>query len=187
MKLILIRHGMTTAGRGRYIGRTDVSLSIEGRRDIIGRKAAGQYPECSLLISSPMKRCIETSRIIYPDMEPLIIDEFKECDFGLWEGRSYREIIEDPSLSDDYQKWIDSGATAPIPMGEDREVFTKRVIAGYEKLLDIIKMSGDCSAASLVVHGGTIMAIMSHISGEEKNFYDYMTDHGEMRSVEIGI
>ncbi len=51
------------------------------------RKAAGEYPEADLVFVSPMRRCLETAEVLYPGQEPVVIEEFRECDFGLFEGK----------------------------------------------------------------------------------------------------
>ena len=61
MKLILIRHGKTKGNREkRYIGKTDEPLE---KNTVIVKK----YPKTDIVISSPMKRCIMTANLIYPD------------------------------------------------------------------------------------------------------------------------
>ena len=69
MILNLIRHGKTQGNaEKRYIGRTDELLSDEGSSEL--RNIC--YPPCDILAASPMKRCLMTADIIYPDMEKLI-------------------------------------------------------------------------------------------------------------------
>ena len=92
-RLFLIRHGMTEGNREkRYIGKTDEGLCDEGRRILERRKAAGEYPEADLVFVSPMRRCLETAEVLYPGQEPVVVEEFRECDFGLFEGKNYREL-----------------------------------------------------------------------------------------------
>lgn len=108
-RLFLIRHGMTEGNREkRYIGKTDEGLCDEGRRMLERRKAAGEYPEADLVFVSPMRRCLETAEVLYPGQEPVVIEEFRECDFGLFEGKNYRELTGNVH----YQAWIDSGGDA---------------------------------------------------------------------------
>ena len=64
MKIIFIRHGQTKGNEEkRYIGRTDESLSQKGIEEIKNRL----YPDADTVWVSPMKRCVETAKIIYPD------------------------------------------------------------------------------------------------------------------------
>ena len=95
--------------------------------------------------------------------------DFRECDFGLFEGRNYKELSGNP----EYQNWIDSGGTMPFPGGESMNEMTARVMKGFYEAMDI----ADGLNAAFVVHGGTIMAVMSRIDGGD--FYDYQIDNGE--------
>ena len=64
MKIIFIRHGKTAGNlEKRYIGRTDESLCSKGKDKLLRRT----YPDCKTVITSGMKRCIQTAEIIYPN------------------------------------------------------------------------------------------------------------------------
>ena len=170
MELYFIRHGRTPGNKEkRYVGKTDESILPESAALLRERAARGEYGNPEILFVSPMRRCIETAGIIYPEMEMHVIRDFRECDFGSFEGRNYSELSGDP----DYQNWIDSGGTMPFPGGESMEVMTDRVMKGFYEALDI----ADGRDAAFVVHGGTIMAVMSRIDGGD--FYDYQIDNGE--------
>lgn len=178
MELYFIRHGRTPGNKEkRYIGRTDESILPESAADLRECAARGKYGYPEVLFVSPMKRCIETADIIYPGMEMHIISDFRECDFGSFEGKNYRELSGNP----DYQKWIDSGGTMSFPEGESMEEMTNRVMKGFYKALDV----ANGRDAAFVVHGGTIMAVMSRIDGG--NFYDYQLDNGECLTFSIMV
>lgn len=172
-----IRHGETKANRERrYLGRTDEPLSEEGRQTLLARRKTGCYPKADYLFCSPMKRCLETAQILYPDLRPVFIDEWKEMDFGRFELKNYRELKEDP----EYQAWIDSGGTLPFPEGESREAFILRCEAGFHKMcqkLDRLREKDKrfVTVAS-IVHGGTIMALLSRYCGGD--YYDYQVLNG---------
>ena len=178
MELYFIRHGRTPGNKEkRYIGRTDESILPESAADLRECAARGKYGYPEVLFVSPMKRCIETADIIYPGMEMHIISDFRECDFGSFEGKNYRELSGNP----DYQKWIDSGGTMSFPEGESMEEMTNRAMKGFYKALDV----ANGRDAAFVVHGGTIMAVMSRIDGG--NFYDYQLDNGECLTFSIMV
>ena len=139
-RLILIRHGMTEGNREkRYIGTTDESLCEEGRRVLEKRKAAGEYPEADVVFASPMRRCLETAELLYPGQEPVVIKDFRECDFGLFEGKNYRELTGNPL----YQAWIDSGGELAFPQGESRKLFQDRCARGLEELAAVCRSRKD--------------------------------------------
>lgn len=163
MTVCFIRHAMTRGNlEKRYIGRTDESLCDEGTAELRKHK----YPNADIVFSSPMKRCIETARLIYPHISPIIENDLCECDFGSFEGKNYEEL----NGREDYQKWIDSGGTLPFPEGEAREEFIDRSCNAFTRL-----MSG-CSldTVAFVVHGGTIMSILSRLVVPSRDYYDLM-------------
>ncbi|SFA92737.1 alpha-ribazole phosphatase [Acetitomaculum ruminis DSM 5522] len=176
MKIILIRHSKTYGNTlKRYIGVTDEPLCEEGIRLLKERC----YPKADILFTSPLKRCIMTAQIIYPDMEYEIIDDLKECNFGEFENKNYKEL----SGNENYQKWIDSNGMMPFPGGEAHEDFTKRCIKGYEKAIAIAQNKGFANLA-IVAHGGTIMSIMEKLLSSE-DFYKYHPENAEGFSYEI--
>ena len=135
IELILIRHGATAGNRERrYVGRTDESLCAEGKDILLANKKNGWYPPADRIFISPMRRCQETARILYPDQEPVRIPEWTEIDFGDFEGKNYEDLKGDAR----YQAWIDSGGALPFPGGESREEFARRCGAGLERMAEFI-------------------------------------------------
>ena len=64
----------------------------EGRESLQKRK----YPKAELVYVSPMKRCMETAQCIYPGISMESNAFLKECDFGLFENKSYEELSDCP-------------------------------------------------------------------------------------------
>lgn len=165
--ITLIRHGKTPGNyEKRYIGITDEPLSVDGEKEIISR----HYPKCDIVFSSPLMRCVRTAELIYPECKLVIIEELRETDFGIFEGKNYIELAENKAYID----WIESGGTAPFPNGESRDEANSRTMIGFEKL---IKLSSDCKNISVVCHGGTIMAILSSLF--KGDYYSYHVENGE--------
>lgn len=170
IQIDLIRHGATRGNaEKRYIGgRTDEDLSAEG---ILALKAV-TYPKRELLFVSPMKRCIRTADILFPGQEKILVESLRECDFGEFEGKNFKELNGNPA----YQEWIDSNGTMPFPGGESREVFRERNLRGFEEaVLQMIKMK--TVTASFVVHGGAIMNILEAYGVPRQEFYSYHVDN----------
>lgn len=150
MRLIFIRHGMTAGNlEKRYIGSTDEPLSPAGAAALRART----YPVADVLYCSPMRRCVETAEILYPGKKPVLIPDFRECDFGRYEGKSYPELIHDAP----YLAWVESGGVLPFPDGEDTAAFKARCAAAFCRVTE--KHAADDTLA-FVVHGGTIMSIL---------------------------
>ena len=174
VEIVFIRHGRTPANReNRYLGKTDESLSLEGIEALRQEKAEKIYPEIDYLFASPMKRCIETADILYPGKVPILVPQWKEMDFGLFEGKNYQELNGDKQ----YQAWIDSGGTLPFPQGESRPCFLQRCSQGmYESVDRYRELFTGGVKIGCVVHGGTIMALLSTFYGGE--YFDYQVKSG---------
>ncbi|MDE7312947.1 MAG: histidine phosphatase family protein [Eubacterium sp.] len=182
-KLVLIRHGATQANKEhRYLGKTDEALLESTRVLLSQRKAKGFYPQVQCLFTSPMKRCIQTAGVLYPHLRPLVIPEWEETDFGRFEYKNYEELKTDAQ----YQAWIDSGGTLDFPGGESRADFLLRCESGWVRMWKLWSQSlpeqekGQAAAppasAAAVVHGGTIMALLS-IYGN-KQYFDCQAANG---------
>lgn len=174
-ELFLIRHGKTYGNTlGRYIGTTDESLCAEGREALVRlREEAYGALQPGIVYASPLKRCFETAQILFPGMSCTLVPELRECDFGEFESKNYQELSGNPA----YQAWIDSGGTLPFPGGESRENFERRCREGFLKVLGELREKK--GPAALVVHGGTIMSILSAYAEQKEDFYHWQVKNGE--------
>ena len=71
----MFRH-FATAGNleKRYIGTTD--------EPILPVSSVSGVPEVEIVLTSPLLRCRETAGLLYPRLDPVLIEGFRECDFG---------------------------------------------------------------------------------------------------------
>ena len=127
-----------------------------------------------------MCRCIETAKIIYKDLELTIYEELRECNFGEFENKNYIEL----SNNENYQKWIDSNGTLPFPKGEDIKMFKGRCVEAFNKVVDNM-IEENINTSALVVHGGTIMAILDNYSEDNRSYYDFQVKNCEGYIIEI--
>ena len=183
-ELILIRHGKTAGNLlGRYIGsRTDEPLCDEGREGLAGK----QLPEVERLYVSPMRRCVETAEILWPGFDRKKmqkVTDLRECDFGDFENKNYKEL----SGNGDYQAWIDSNGTLPFPNGESMDAFKSRCLEAFARIVEEVSgaeqewiASGKTGIfrAGIVVHGGTIMAILEQYGYPKAAYFDYQVKNG---------
>lgn len=170
-EILLIRHSKTEGNLlGRYIGTTDEPLCEKGVELLKQKK----YPTADSLYVSPMKRCIETAKRIYPGMPCEIIADFRECSFGEFENKNYKELDGNPA----YQAWIDSQGTIPFPGGESQEVFRSRCCHAFQNTVNDI-ISKKVSRAAIVIHGGTIMSIMEAFAVPKRAFYDWQVKNAQ--------
>ena len=166
MNIAFIRHGATAGNLdARYVGTTDEPLSEIGRAQLLERT----YPSVQRVYASPMLRATQTAGLIYPDVPVTILCDFRECDFGTFEYKNYRELADHA----DYQAWLDSAGTRPFPGGETRAGFTARCVRAFDAL--VLSLQED---AAIVAHGGTLMAILSERSSPARGYYDFQVKNG---------
>lgn len=174
MKILLIRHFMTRGNLNRcYIGTTDEPL-------LPGQAPGFVYPPVEAVAASPLRRCQETADLIYPDVKRYVCEDLRECDFGLFENKSYEELKGRPA----YERWLLTGGSAPFPKGEGREAFCARSVRGFCRMVDLFAEKGFGSVA-FVAHGGTAMAVLDRFARHEEGFYHWQLKNGEAWQVEL--
>ena len=160
-RIVLVRHGETVGQSSiRYYGATDVALSDRGREQV--REAALALPgdAFDLVLTSPLSRAWESARMLAPNGAVRILDEFREIDFGRWEGLTADEIrARDPIR---YQDWQQGRPGFEYPDGERRADFQARVDRAGEAM-----GAGGLRSILVVVHKGVIRAIVRKVVGEE--------------------
>lgn len=181
MRIYLIRHSMTKGNKEkRYIGTTDESLCLEGIQLLEERK--GMYPEVTYVYVSPMKRCVQTAEIIYPEMMKAgaysCNEKLRECDFGLFENHNYIELSGCGVSGMDRQWW-----EAAISGRGKQEAFIRRTLEGFREVVRDAQ-AHDRETIAVVAHGGTIMSIMERYAVKEDgtpagSYYDYQIKNGE--------
>lgn len=177
IKIAMIRHGKTYGNTlGRYIGVTDEPLCEEGKKELEQRT----MDTVELLFVSPLKRCLETADVLYPYAKQVKIPEFAECNFGEFENKNYQEL----SQSKAYQAWIDSNGTLPFPNGESQKSFRKRSTTGFKRCIEQC-LKEEINEAAFVVHGGTIMSVLSSLATKEKDYFCWQVKNAEGFLVEV--
>ncbi|MCI9669058.1 MAG: histidine phosphatase family protein [Oscillospiraceae bacterium] len=164
--IVFIRHGATLGNlEKKYIGITDEPLCPQGKKYL--QDHASLFPSVNQVFVSPMRRCRETAAILYPKLEQIIVPDFRECNFGLFEGKTYEMLKEEP----EYIHWLETGGESPFPVGESRTQFTKRCTEAFLQLIPQFQKD-----IAIVAHGGTLMALLSSFG--KGNFYDWHTKNG---------
>ncbi len=167
MKVYLIRHGETKGNREhRYVGVTDEGLLPEAVKLLSQQK----MPGASSVYVSPMRRCRETAKLLYPGQEQRIIEAFRECDFGEFEYKNYAELNGNPA----YQRFLDTLGESGFPGGEEKRSFQQRCVGGLQEVL----AQEEGRDIALVVHGGTIMALLDWFSSPHRDYYDWQAQNG---------
>jgi len=173
-RLALVRHGETVGNSSiRYYGRTDLALSDDGRAQMraTAQALATHFGITTFgrIFASPLRRAREGARIITgPDTAVDEIEEFREVDFGDFEGLTAAEI--EARFPAEFARW-NRDRLAPdyaYPRGESRAAFTVRVERGVARMLTLMEPALVPARPTLVVaHRGVIRAIVQRLAGAE--------------------
>lgn len=174
-RLYLIRHGLTQANfDGRYIGTTDLDLCEEGVAELLSLQEEYEYPGAGLVYTSPLKRCVETARLLYPQMTPVVVNELREYSFGAFEGKTAEELKEDPL----FEKWLRSSEAAAEAGAEPVAAFEKRVVSGLDRIIrDMMKRQ--CSDAVVIAHAGVIATLLAKCGLPQRPVSDWQVESGK--------
>ena len=156
-RISVLRHGMTEANdKGIYIGHTDMPLSQKGASELAAKMDEFDYPTVHRVYSSPLRRCTETSEILFPCTEIVTVDDLIELDLGEFENKSVDELIN----RDDYKAWLRGSKDARPPQGESLEEMTART---YKALHTVIMsmMEDGLTHCAMITHGGIIANMLS--------------------------
>lgn len=92
-ELWLVRHGETEwSASGRHTSRTDVSLTDRGREQAVKLREYLQGIEFKAVLRSPMLRAKETCELAGLGDAAQVEDGLKEWDYGVYEGRTTKDI-----------------------------------------------------------------------------------------------
>jgi probable phosphoglycerate mutase len=147
VRLWLVRHGETEwSASGQHTGRTDLPLTATGeeRARAVGSLLAGR--RFSLVLTSPMRRAIDTCRLAGYAGQATVNADLVEWDYGPYEGRTTREI---QSERPGWFLWRDG-----VPGGERIDQVAARAQAVIDRALS---SSGDV----LLFAHGHILRILS--------------------------
>ena len=169
MKVWLLRHGMTACNaEGRYQGRLDVPLSPEGAKALC---AADFAPETVYV--SPLRRAVQTARILFPTAALVTVGDLAEMDFGDFDGRTADEMAEDPA----YRAWVEQGCSTRCPNGETLSEFCTRSCRAFAALMEQAVAQGR-EQLVIVAHGGTVRALMERFCEPHFKFFALPTPYG---------
>ena len=177
-KIHFIRHGLTEANLdGRYIGKTDLPLSAVGVTALRQLAEENEYPKVDMVYSSPMLRAVQSARILYPSKDIQTVDNLREIDFGIFEGKTANEL----ENSAEYADWA-AGRINGAPNGEDNTEFAKRLCVGLNEIVrDMMARKIEHSAA--IMHGGAIMVLLSSCALPRKNMVEWTCPAGSGFSI----
>lgn len=174
----LVRHGETDYNaKGCYFGQLDPSLNLNGNIQAEKTSDFLKFNDFDIIYSSDLVRCIKTAKIIntYHNLELRLSSKLRELNFGIFEGKTYTEILNEfPKESDLYfKKW----KSYVIPQGESLELMKNRCVDEVEKIIK--KNQG--KSILIVTHSGVIKSLLAYyLSSDLDNFWKYNLDYASM-------
>ncbi len=156
MKLILVRHGETEWNHlHRMQGLTDLPLTETGRAQAEAIATALKNEAVEVIYSSPLKRALETARIInrFHQVEIIPVEELKELNVGQLEGLYAEEMK--ARYSDFFQAWTTDPASTRMPGGESLPEVQERVWSAVTQ----IRQQNHLHPVILVSHFFSLIAL----------------------------
>ena len=166
-ELTLVRHGETVGNSAvRLYGSTDVELSDLGRSQMCCVKAALAGLVVDRMWVSPLARSAESGDIVLSSgwPRPQSIEDFREIDFGQWEGLTAAEVMQRDTEA--YDLWKSGVEDWRFPGGDSRKGFADRVRSAAERLF------GEADGLHVaVLHKGVVKTIIGVLTGLSHDSY----------------
>lgn len=170
----LIRNGLTNENlEGKYIGHKDVPLSQDGVKQLADMKEKYAYPRVDAVFTSPLRRCTESARILYPDNSPLALEKLIEYNFGDFEGKTAHELKNDEL----FIKWLAGEPDGIPPFGESNEEFASRILECFRMIAEGV-MKARVYDSAVITHGGVIMSVLSAFALPERPMHEWLIPNG---------
>ena len=165
MRIILVRHGQTKwNSEGRVQGRTDIPLNARGmaQAEAVGEWLSGR--KIDAVYASPLMRAHDTAKAI-ADRQGVcvkLLGEMIEIDFGLWEGKTKRELAaEFPEFWTDWSWHLDEQKSAMM-QAESAYMILERTKRAIDAVME--ENAADATVA-IVSHTMPIKLLMADAVG----------------------
>lgn len=160
----LVRHGETDFNKNKIIqGRFDIPLNDLGKEQ--AKKTSKNFADINfdIIISSPLKRALETAHIIASQInytDDIIIEEaFIERNFGEADGKNVDLYVDD--IFKDNVKGL-----------EKEEEIKQRIFSGIDRVCKTYENKN----IMVVCHSHSIKAMLASVNPNEYNFKTFLTN-----------
>lgn len=182
----LLRHGETVSP-GRFYGSTDTQLSNEGWQQM-QRRVAQMPQRWHQIVTSPLNRCASFARVLAENYDIPLLEEarFREIHFGIWEGRSATELIQNDSNA--LTLFWKNPFDYPPPGSEPLADFSARVLDAWQDILSqcMNQHSQNKRRILLIVHGGVMRVLFCHIHNKPlTHILEYVVPFAMLQSIEL--
>lgn len=182
--IVLLRHGVSSANTaGILAGRTPgVSLTDDGKRALEVTLRMLPHRQFSVLLHSPLLRCVQTAEIALSQIVADRVEESPELielDYGDWTGKSLKEL----SATPEWAQVVAHASSVRFPAGESIAEAADRSVARVRQLVDEMRANEKAATgadhasvdepgdrpqtqwALLVSHGDIIKAVIADALG----------------------
>lgn len=180
--IYFVRHGETYLNfYGRMQGWSNAPLTDEGQVDVRRSGKGLEDVKFEAVYTSDLQRTVDTAELLIeenkktdPEIEMLLMPEFREIFFGVFEGEygetAYQEVAEHLGYDtadkmfgdvDQFERMSAFKQLDPNHHAEDFMEFWSRVEQGLIKVIDKHRDSGE--NILIVAHGGTIRLILENL------------------------
>ena len=161
-RVVLIRHGETEWNReGRIQGyHADSPLTASGHAQALLPAECLASEAFDALHSSDAGRTRQTATPICAatGLEVVYDATLRERNYGLFEGRTYREV--EREYPEAFQKFRTRDPYYVPPNGESAVQFRDRVVAALERIAE-----GAAGGVAVITHGGVLGMMYRHVTG----------------------
>lgn len=176
MKLFVARHGQTVwNAQNKVCGITDVELTEKGIEQAKKLAETVQDHNIDIILSSPLKRAVETSKIVADKNNiPLQIEELLiEQDYGIYEGVDRKNESFLANKRNFAYKY---------PEGESMMQVAYRIYGLIEKLKEQYKDKN----ILMISHGGVCRIIRTYFQDMTNDeFFNYILENGKLEEYEL--
>jgi alpha-ribazole phosphatase len=161
-RIYLIRHGeVAGSGAPRYNGHADVPLSEHGVAQYHRLKERFAEARISACYTSDLSRCVIGAEILgrHLGVEPVRERNLRELNIGIWEGKSWAELMEEYPL--EWQARLADIVNYRVPQGENLMDLQGRIMP----VIDGIVARHRGEEALVVAHGGANRVILLNAIG----------------------
>lgn len=174
MRIYFIRHSETDCNKNHlFYGRMDVPINENGNVQAALLADHLKHVKFDRVYASNLLRVRQTLDIVLKNNEyaveklPEIIfsSKIQEMDFGLWEGKNYREISEE--YPEDVDRWANDWENSRPTGGESFKDFcTVRIKnAFFEIVEDALAHHMDNGTILIAAHNGVLQAMFAAMMG----------------------
>ncbi len=149
LPFVVIRHGETDANRDALVaGRIEAQLTPAGRA--AAQALAGWiWPREIALFSSPQQRARDTAGLAFPLRTPILLEDLRERDWGIFEGRPIAELPPREETPEGGEPW-------------------PQMLARVSRALAQAQEQAKGALPILVAHSGVIRAVRHLTSGSPR-------------------